>query len=150
MPSDHFTSVRPGNCSDLLKYSSLRVSRFHIIGNCLPKRTSTPAKLRADPSYLQQLPYLTKDIIRREGTRLLSERFSQTALHVRKTGGSTGPSALIYYSQEALDWTAAVNLLVLEWAGKKRHWKEVHLSTRFPGSYSSQRSAQGADQMPGS
>ncbi len=93
-----------------------------------------PSKVEADPSYLQQLPYLTKDIIRREGVRLLSDRFSQTAVHVRKTGGSTGPSALIHYSQEALDWTAAVNLLVLEWAGKKRHWKEVHLSTRFPGS----------------
>lgn len=93
-----------------------------------------PSKVEADPSYLQQLPCLTKDIIRREGTRLLSERFSKTTLHVRKTGGSTGPSALIHYSQEALDWTAAVNLLVLEWAGKKRHWKEAHLSTRFPGS----------------
>lgn len=93
-----------------------------------------PSKVEADPSYLQQLPYLTKDIIRREGTRLLSERFSQTGLHVRKTGGSTGPSTLIYYSQGALDWTAAINLLVLEWTGKKRHWKEVHLSTRFPGS----------------
>jgi phenylacetate-CoA ligase len=92
-----------------------------------------PSKVATEPSYLQRLPHLTKDIIRREGTRLLSERFSQTALHVRKTGGSTGPSALMYYSQEALDWTAAVNLLVLEWAGKKRHWKEAHLSTRFPG-----------------
>jgi phenylacetate-CoA ligase len=93
-----------------------------------------PSKVESDSSYLRRLPYLTKDIIRREGVRLLSERFPQAALHVRKTGGSTGPSALIYYSHEALDWTAAVNLLVLEWAGKKRHFKEVHLSTRFPGS----------------
>ncbi|MGO9570595.1 MAG: phenylacetate--CoA ligase family protein [Desulfomonilaceae bacterium] len=98
------------------------------------KTNFDPSKVERDPSYLRRLPYLTKDIIRREGTRLLSERFSQTVLHVRKTGGSTGPSTLIYYSQEALDWTAAVNLLVLEWAGKKRHWKEVHLSTRFPDS----------------
>ncbi len=93
-----------------------------------------PAKVETDPKYFQRLPYLTKEIIRREGTRLLSENFSQTSLHLRKTGGSTGPSALVYYSQEALDWTAAVNLFVLEWTGKKRHWKEVHLSTRFPGS----------------
>jgi phenylacetate-CoA ligase len=92
-----------------------------------------PGKVETDPSYLRLLPYLTKDIIRREGKRLLSEGYPQNVLHVRKTGGSTGPSALIYYSQEALDWTAAVNLLVLEWTGKKRHWKEVHLSTRFPG-----------------
>jgi phenylacetate-CoA ligase len=93
-----------------------------------------PGKVETDPSYLRQLPYLTKDIIRREKERLLNEDFSQSDLHVRKTGGSTGPSTFIYYSQEALDWTAAVNLFVLEWTGKKRHWKEVHLSTRFPES----------------
>ncbi len=91
-----------------------------------------PSNVVRDPSYLRRLPYLTKDIIRREGKRLLSEHFSQSALHVRKTGGSTGSSTLVYYSQEALDWTAAVNLLVLDWAGKKRYWQEVHLSTRFP------------------
>src|SRR5262249_1865628 len=52
-----------------------------------------------------------------------------------KTGGSTGPSTLIYYSQDALDWTAAVNLLVLEWAGKRRHAREVHLASRFPEAF---------------
>jgi phenylacetate-CoA ligase len=91
-----------------------------------------PTKVGPDPSYLLRLPCLTKDIVRREGPRLISDQCSRGSLHVRKTGGSTGPAALIYYSQDALDWTAAANLLVLEWAGKERYWKEVHLSTRFP------------------
>jgi len=115
------------------------VQMLHLAGESVPyyrdlfaQMKFDPSKVETDTSYFRRLPYLTKDIIRSEGHRLLSGRFSQTDLHMRKTGGSTGPSALIYYSQEGLDWTAAVNLLVMEWAGKKRHWKEVHLSTRFP------------------
>ncbi len=94
-----------------------------------------PSRVAGDSGYLQDLPYLTKDIIRREGDRLISERFGKHQLHERKTGGSTGPAAKIYYSQEALDWTAAVNLMVLQWAGKKRHTKEIHLASRFPETF---------------
>ena len=91
-----------------------------------------PAKLGRDLAYLEDLPYLTKDIIREQGPRLLSTQFQPGELHVRKTGGSTGPSTLIYYSQEALDWTAAVNVVALEWAGKRPHMLEMHLASRFP------------------
>lgn len=94
-----------------------------------------PARLTKDIAYLQDLPYLTKDIIRQEGDRLLNESFLKDNLHVRNTSGSTGPSVRIYYSLEALDYTAAVNLLVLEWAGKKRHYREVHLSSKFPQTF---------------
>ncbi|MGB7248086.1 MAG: hypothetical protein WBC73_04035 [Phormidesmis sp.] len=90
-----------------------------------------PEKLKTDTRYLEDLPYLTKDILRSQGERLLNEQISPDALHVRKTGGSTGPSALIYYDQAALDWTAAANLFVLEQAGKKRYMKEAHFSSRF-------------------
>jgi phenylacetate-CoA ligase len=94
-----------------------------------------PAKLTRDMAYLGDLPYLTKDIIREQGSRLISERFQSHELQLRKTGGSTGPSTLIYYSTDALDWTAAVNLVCLEWAGKRRHMKEMHLASRFPESF---------------
>ncbi|MEO0648301.1 MAG: phenylacetate--CoA ligase family protein [Cyanobacteria bacterium J06650_10] len=90
-----------------------------------------PEKLKTDISYLQELPYLTKDILREQGERLLSQKVERAALHVRKTGGSTGPSILIYYDQSALDWTAAANLHVLEWTGKKRYTKEAHFSSYF-------------------
>lgn len=91
-----------------------------------------PAKLSKDLAYLRDIPYLTKDILREQGERLLSERCDRTQLHIRKTGGSTGPSTLIYYDDEALDWTAAANLFVLEWTGKKRYTKEAHFSSDLP------------------
>ncbi len=94
-----------------------------------------PTKIGRDLGFLQDVPYLTKEIIREQGARLISKRHSLASLHVRKTGGSTGPSTQIYYSQEALDWTAAVNLVSLEWAGKRRHMKELHLASRFPETF---------------
>lgn len=94
-----------------------------------------PDKVEKDIAYFYELPYLTKEIIREQGNRLLNDKYPKNSLHIRKTGGSTGPSALIYYSQGALDWTAATNLFVLEWTGKKRHMKEVHLSSRFPETF---------------
>jgi phenylacetate-CoA ligase len=94
-----------------------------------------PQSVRRDIDYLQDVPYLTKQILREQGRRMISERVPSGQLHERKTGGSTGPSTLIYYSQEALDWTAAVNLVCLEWAGKRRHMKELHLASRFPETF---------------
>jgi phenylacetate-CoA ligase len=91
-----------------------------------------PDKLKTDIKYLNDIPYLNKNILNEQAERCLSKKFNQQKLHVRKTGGSTGPSTIIYYDDDALDWTAAVNLLVLEWANKKRYMKEVHFSSRFP------------------
>jgi phenylacetate-CoA ligase len=94
-----------------------------------------PSRVAVDVRYLGDLPYLTKDLIREHGERLLSERVRREKLEVRKTGGSTGPATSIYYSAEALDWTAAVNLVGLEGAGKFRHMREVHLASRFPETF---------------
>lgn len=94
-----------------------------------------PARVARDVRYLDDLPYLTKDLIRQHGDRLLSVQFPRETLEVRKTGGSTGPSTLIYYSRDALDWTAAVNLVGLEGAGKYRHMREVHVASRFPETF---------------
>lgn len=94
-----------------------------------------PARVAVDIRYLEQLPYLTKELIREHGARLLSEQYPAEQLETRKTGGSTGPSTTIYYSREALDWTAAVNLVGLEGAGKFQHMREVHLASKFPETF---------------
>jgi len=91
-----------------------------------------PQNLRKDFNYIKDIPYLNKDIIVQQGERMLNRHVPGNQLHIRKTGGSTGRSTLIYYDQDALDWTAASNLRVLEWMGKMRHHTEVHLSTFFP------------------
>jgi phenylacetate-coenzyme A ligase PaaK-like adenylate-forming protein len=94
-----------------------------------------PESILEDLKNLQKIPYLTKEIIQREGDRLLSEKYPRYTLHERKTGGSTGTSTLIYYTQESLDWTAASNLHAISWTGKKRHMREVHFSSLFPETF---------------
>lgn len=90
-----------------------------------------PEKVRQDIRYFADLPYLTKDILREQGKRLISEPYAAAIVREQKTGSSTGSAATIYYDQEGLDWTAAQNILMLEWGGKRRYEREVHLSTRF-------------------
>lgn len=90
------------------------------------------ARVARDERYLEALPLLTKDILREQGPRMLSERFARETLHVRKTGGSTGPTTAVYYDLEALDWTSAVSVVAREWAGKMPGMSEVHLASRFP------------------
>ena len=48
-----------------------------------------PDSILKDLRYIQELPYLTKEIVREEGDRLLNEDYPKNTLHVRRTGGST-------------------------------------------------------------
>ncbi|WP_230940737.1 phenylacetate--CoA ligase family protein [Burkholderia diffusa] len=89
-------------------------------------------KVRRDPRYLEALPYLTKDIIREQGARLLSKPLEQIRHHACKTGGSTGLSCTIYYDQEAADYSSAVTFYARERIGKLRHRSELHFACRFP------------------
>jgi len=92
-----------------------------------------PEKVRRDVAYLRDLPYLTKDIIREQGDRLLSRSLEGLRHHACKTGGSTGVSTVIQYDQDAVDYSAAVTLYVRERIGKKKHKTELHFACRFPG-----------------
>ncbi len=92
-----------------------------------------PKKLEKDPKYLADLPYLTKDIVREQGERLLSQKLEGLRYHDMKTGGSTGLSAHFIYNQEAADYSAAVTLYARERVGKKKHHSELHFACRFPG-----------------
>lgn len=90
-------------------------------------------KLRKDLGYLQDLPWLTKDIIREQGERLLSRPLADLRHHACKTGGSTGQSCVIYYDQPAADHSAAVTLYCRAAAGKSKRQTELHFACRFPG-----------------
>lgn len=91
-----------------------------------------PEKVRRDTAYLNELPYLTKDVIREQADRLLSRPLAEARHHVCKTGGSTGVSTVIYYDQEAADYSAAVTLYARERIGKKKYKSELHFACRFP------------------
>lgn len=90
-----------------------------------------PENIKKDISYFLDLPYLTKDIIREQGRRMLSDDLSVIRHYPRKTGGSTGPSTQIYYDKEGIDHAAAVTLYAREMIGKKKHNFEMHFAAQF-------------------
>lgn len=92
----------------------------------------TPEKISNDIRYLQEIPFLTKDIIREQGVRLLSQPLESVRHHACKTGGSTGLSCTIYYDQETADYSSAVTLYGRERIGKRKYKSELHFACRFP------------------
>jgi phenylacetate-CoA ligase len=90
-----------------------------------------PKSLETAPQDFYKLPYLTKQILRDQGGRMLSDKVDHTQLHLRRTNGSTGFATEVYYDQQALDWSAATNLLTYDFSARKRWQTEIHLSTRF-------------------
>lgn len=91
-----------------------------------------PENVRRDTRFLQDLPFLTKDIIREQGVRMLAHPPDSIRHHVCKTGGSTGLSSVIYYDQSAADYSAAVTLYARERIGKSKYKSELHFACRFP------------------
>ena len=90
-----------------------------------------PRSLYDDINNLQNIPYLTKDIIREQGDRLLAAPLESIRHHVRKTGGSTGASATIYYDQIGLDYSAAVTRYARERIGHTASQSELHFAASF-------------------
>ena len=84
-------------------------------------------KVKNDISAIEELPLLTKEIIRENGPRMVS----RTAIHPRKTGGSTGQSVLFHYDDSGLDWTSAINLRAYDMAGNFLHKKDCHISSEL-------------------
>lgn len=91
-----------------------------------------PERLEQEPAYLEELPYLTKDIIREQGDRMLREDRAGLRDHHCRTGGSTGVSAVIHYDQEAADWSSAVTHYCRRRIGKRHFMRETHFASRFP------------------
>lgn len=91
-----------------------------------------PEILHQDINYLNVIPYMTKEIIREQGERLLSRSLDDYRHHACKTGGSTGVSSMIYYDQEAADFSAAVTLFCRNKIGKTKRKDELHFACRFP------------------
>jgi len=91
-----------------------------------------PQCLAKDVAYLQELPLLTKDIIREQGDRMLSRPLAELRHYACKTGGSTGRAAVIYYDWAAADYSSAVNQFCREQVGNTKRQPELHFACRFP------------------
>lgn len=117
---------------DLVRFSGAHVPYYRDLFQAI---AFDPDKLASDIAYLKDLPYLTKDIIREQGSRLLRDDHAGMRMHVCKTGGSTGPSAHIYYDQEAADWSSAMTNESRRRIGNT-HWRsELHFASRFPETF---------------
>lgn len=116
--------------ADILSFAKIYVPYYRDL---FLQLSFDPEKIRKDIAYLQDIPYLTKDIIREQGARLYSAPLDTIRHHACKTGGSTGLSCTVYYDQAAVDYSAAVTLYARECIGKLRHQPEIHFACRFPG-----------------
>jgi len=115
------------------------ISTLEFAGSCVPYYKDlfrgigfNPSNLQKDIRFLEEIPFLTKEIIREQGSRLLSCDPADIRHHLVKTGGSTGPSCHLYYDQDAADYAAAVVLYTRERIGKSKHKFETHFACRFP------------------
>jgi phenylacetate-CoA ligase len=126
---DERKQVASAKLADMIEYAGHAIPYYRDL---FQAQAIDPAKLRQDIRYLTDIPFLTKEIIREQGTRLLSHPLQEIRHHVRQTGGSTGLSCQLYYDQKALDYSAAVTLYARETAGKKMHMFELHFASRFP------------------
>jgi phenylacetate-CoA ligase len=91
-----------------------------------------PERVARDIRYLDDLPYLTKEIMREQGARLYSRPLEEVRHYMCKTGGSTGLSCHIAYDQIAADYSSAVTLYARERAGNYKWRSELHFACRFP------------------
>ena len=129
MPFEQRLAIARGKLADTLGFAGQSVPYYRDL---FAAQGFDPERVRQDTGYLNDLPYLTKDIIREQGERLLSRPLVELRHHACKTGGSTGVSTVIYYDQEAADYSAAVTLYARERIGKKKYKPELHFACRFP------------------
>lgn len=115
--------------TDILQFAGERVPYYQDLFHA---KRFDPLKAGQDPRYLEDLPFLTKDIIREQGARLYSRPLEEVRHHACKTGGSTGLSCTIFYDQEAADYSSAVTFYARRRIGKHSHRSELHFACRFP------------------
>jgi phenylacetate-CoA ligase len=86
-------------------------------------------KIRRDVKYLNDVPYLTKDILREQGERILTKPLAKVPHVTSPTGGSTGARVPIWYDHPARDWSASITRLSRESVGVRLRAREVHFAS---------------------
>lgn len=113
---------------ETLEFAKLNVPYYKDIFN---KIQFDPEVLNKDIQYFNEIPYLTKDIIREQGERLLSTPLESIRHYRMKTGGSTGPSAVIYYDKDGADYSAAITRYARQTIGDLPYKSELHFAASF-------------------
>jgi phenylacetate-CoA ligase len=121
---------------DLVRFAAVSVPYYRDL---FARIRFDPDKLTKDSRYLQDIPYLTKDLLKSEGERLLRLDHANFRKHIATTGGSTGASARIVYDHEAADWSSAVTRYARATVGDigntGRFRPELHFASKFPDAF---------------
>ncbi|MGX6571146.1 phenylacetate--CoA ligase family protein [Cupriavidus necator] len=128
LPFPQRRAIALGRLRDILCFAGSEVPYYRDLFRAI---SFNPEKV-TDARQLEALPYLTKDIIREQGNRLLSRPLESLRHHACKTGGSTGLSCTIFYDQPAADYSSSVTYFARQAIGKLRHRSELHFACRFP------------------
>jgi phenylacetate-CoA ligase len=129
LPFAQRREIALGRLTSILQFAGEQVPYYRDLFRA---RNFDPLKAGQDPRYLEDLPFLTKDVIREQGARLFSHPLEEVRHHACKTGGSTGLSCTIFYDQEAADYSSAVTFYARRRIGKLGHRSELHFACRFP------------------
>lgn len=126
LPYDEQNSLRAQYLYNILAFCRNKIPFYT---NLFEKLNFDIEKVKTDITYLENLPILTKEDVRKAGDSLkpLDKRY----LHSRKTGGSTGQSVMFYYDTKGLDWSAAINICAHEMAGRKLHHTDLQIGADF-------------------
>ncbi len=129
LPFEQRLQIAQNRLADTLIFAQLEVPYYKDL---FAQNGFNPDKVRKDAAFLNELPFLNKEIIREQGDRMLSRPLAELRHHACKTGGSTGLSSVIYYDQTGADYSAAVTLYARERAGNYKFRSELHFACRFP------------------
>ena len=100
--------------TDVLKHSYTNVPYYHKI-------LEQAGAVKDGKVYLenfQDIPLLTKDIIRREGENLYSRDYKSRSWYPNTSGGSTGEPIRFIQDLDYKDWGFAGTFMYESWAGK--------------------------------
>lgn len=111
----------------LFEFSQYCKNNVPYYQNLFAKISFDESKILKDIKFIQDIPILTKEIVKAESNRIIQSG----AFHRRKTGGSTGVSVHFFYDNPGLDWTSAINLVAINMAGKKPKHTDCHISSEL-------------------
>ena len=127
-PAEQRKLIQSARLAEIIDFSAAHVPYYKDLQKV---HKVTGAKILKDLKYLNDIPFMTKDIIREQGDRLLSRPLHDGKYYTCKTGGSTGASCFIYYDEQAADRSAAVTRYARYRVGRRFHRSELHFAAKF-------------------
>jgi len=131
LPFSQQKRIQQSNLAEMIDFVNSEVPYYRDL---FFSHQISKSKILRDINYINDFPYLTKNLIREHKHRLLSKPLNDVKHFECKTGGSTGPSCSIFYDQAAADYSSAVTKYARQTAGKSFYHSELHFACKFHSS----------------